>query len=84
MRNEGLVRLVRIFRALDAGERFTMKDLSEQYAVHPRTIRRYLYAIEEAWGISLEHSCDVDGHWRGYWWLPRGYKTCIEIQHDHK
>ena len=84
MRNQGLVRLVRIFRTLESGERVTMKQLSEQYAVHPRTIRRYLYAIEEGFGISLEHSCDVDGHWRGYWWIHKGHKTCIGTQHDHK
>lgn len=78
MRTEGLIRLVRIFRALESGERFTLADLAERYDVHTRTIRRYLYAIEEGFGISLEHSNDVDGQWRGYWWLPRGHNTCAE------
>ncbi len=69
-KEHGLVRLVSIMRALESGRRITLRGLAEEYRVHPRTIRRYLYAIEEAYGIALEHDNEVDSQWRGYWWLP--------------
>lgn len=65
-RGRTLVRVLRILRRLENGERLAMQDLAEEHSCNLRTIRRDLYALEEA-GVVLAH--DRDGNERGHWWL---------------
>ncbi len=69
LRSKGLIRTLRIVRRLEAGERLMLAQLSKDYAVTGRTIRRDFEAIEAAGypmrtdkGYGREHSI---------WWLLR-------------
>jgi transcription initiation factor IIE alpha subunit len=68
-RNQSLIRVLKILRQLEAGGRYTLAGLAADLGVCERTIRRDLYALEDA-GISIGHNSDTDGVWeKSYWWL---------------
>jgi len=65
-----LIRALSIIRTLEGGGRYRLQQLAAVFAVHPRTIRRDLYALESA-GWPIGHSPDTGEGLRGYWWLVK-------------
>jgi DNA-binding Lrp family transcriptional regulator len=73
-RGRTLARVLGIYMRLQQGGRWTLHQLAEEYHVSQRTIRRDLYALEEA-GVPLGHnpdSDDDDADTDYTWWLMRG------------
>jgi len=69
MRNGALIRALSIIRMLEGGGRYQLQQLAAMFAVHPRTIRRDLYALETA-GWPIGHTPgDSAGGDPGQWWL---------------
>jgi predicted DNA-binding transcriptional regulator YafY len=66
-RNCALVRALAVWQALRE-KRQTLHDLAARYAVHPRTIRRDIYALEAA-GIPVLHTPESDHGSKGLWWI---------------
>jgi predicted DNA-binding transcriptional regulator YafY len=62
----GLTRALTIWRLMHDGGRYTLRQLADRFNVCPRTIRRDLYALEDA-GIRL--ACDEPvGGTESHWW----------------
>lgn len=60
-RNEVALRIVRLMRVLAGRRRVpALGVLARELQVHPRTVRRYLQALEEA-----EWICPREGRWDG-------------------
>lgn len=69
MRNGTLTRVLKILRKLEGRGSVTLAQLAKQHGVHQRTIRRDLYALEEA-GVPLCHSAETgDGLSQSRWWM---------------
>lgn len=69
-RTRALTRALSLLRTLEAGGRHQLYPLASQYGVSVRTIRRDLYALEEA-GFPIGHEVDLDYDNAGFWWLVK-------------
>lgn len=71
-RNGTLVRALSLLRLLEQRGHHTLMDLAARFAVHPRTVRRDLDALEAA-GYPIGHDERYDTTHgradRGTWWL---------------
>jgi len=74
-RNSGLVRCLRLMRGLAGGRRANLQQLSREFHVHQRTIRRDFEALEAA-GVPVGHTPESGAGPAGlFWWLPRHGKV---------
>lgn len=66
-----LIRALGILRKLEGGGRWTLHQLAQEFGVTQRTIRRDIYALEEA-GVPIGHNpyTDCVGE-ESHWWLVR-------------
>lgn len=70
MRNDALVRVLKIMRQLEGGGRYRLAQLAEEHQVSERTIRRDLYALGDI-GVPIGHSRETDDGSPGWWWIER-------------
>lgn len=69
MRNDSLVRVLDMMRFLRSGRR-TLAELSVEFHVSQRTVRRDLEALSVA-GVPVRHRADTGEGFAGYWWVVR-------------
>jgi predicted DNA-binding transcriptional regulator YafY len=69
-RHKTLTRVLKVLARPEGGRRYALPELAEEFDVHPRTIRRDLYALEDAgWPIGHGDENDDGGGYNRAWWL---------------